>query len=36
MKGSTQYEYMRNMMDMSRRLFEAKQRPSIKKFMLTE
>ena len=27
---------MRNMMDMSRRLFEAKQRPSIKKFMLTE
>lgn len=36
MKGSTQYEYMRNMMDMSRKLFEAKQRPSIKKFMLTE
>ena len=36
MKGSTQYEYMRNMMDMSRRLFEVKQRPSIKKFMLTE
>lgn len=36
MKGSTQYEYMRNMMDMSRRLFEGKQRPSIKKFMLTE
>ena len=36
MKGSTQYEYMRNMMDMSRRLFETKQRPSIRKFMLTE
>ena len=36
MKGSTQYEYMRNMMDMSRKLFETKQRPSIKKFMLTE
>jgi hypothetical protein len=36
MKGSTQYEYMRSMMDMSRKLFEAKQRPSIKKFMLTE
>lgn len=36
MKGSTQYEYMRNMMDMSRKLFETKQRPSINKFMLTE
>ena len=36
MKGSTQYEYMRNMMDMSRKSFETKQRPSIKKFMLTE
>lgn len=36
MKGSTQYENMRNMMDVSRKMFETKHHPSIKRFMLTE
>ena len=35
MKGNVQYENMKNMLDMSRKLFEGRQ-PSIKKFMLTE
>ena len=35
MKGNVQYENMKNMLDMSRKMFESK-RTSIKKFMLTE
>ena len=35
MKGNVQYENMKNMLDMSRKMFESKH-SSIKKFMLTE